>query len=390
MIAPLSLYISAVDNFKLMARSLRVDSIERGNRGLGKPLCIAGNRALIFKVVRGGEIYAMRVYVKPHPNLAKIYGENYYPNELLIWAAGKREFYADIVLSKWYEGVDMLTYVKRNYHNREAMQRLTQQFEELALWLLQQEWAHGDVKCENIIVSRDGLHLIDFDALYTKELYDDDCVELGTRAYQHPHRCRESFNATIDDYPIALITTVLNALLIEPSLGERLEVGDSLLIDPQGATLNQDSMLDHIEELFARRGDARNYRIANLLRSQSQYLHNLHTLLSFRGGEEVAWEELELRLSGGAWGYDLKDKHYIPALFDDADDFSEGLAAVKIGEIWYFIDGACRTRICCGEGKMPRPFRGGVSYMRRGCEMVAIYKDGRIEPAEEEICTNRR
>lgn len=40
--------------------------------------------------------------------------------------------------------------------------------------------------------------------------------ELGTAAYQHPGRTAEDFDASIDDYSIATISTTLHALALEP------------------------------------------------------------------------------------------------------------------------------------------------------------------------------
>jgi thiamine kinase-like enzyme len=47
---------------------------------------------------------------------------------------------------------------------RNTLHHLSAQFEQLASELLQAPWAHGDLKPENIVVSREGeLQLIDFD-----------------------------------------------------------------------------------------------------------------------------------------------------------------------------------------------------------------------------------
>ena len=42
---------------------------------------------------------------------------------------------------------------------------------------------------------------------------------------------------------------------------------------------------------------------------------------------------------GGKWGFiDAKGQYVINPQFDNAGDFSEGLAAVEIGDRWGFID----------------------------------------------------
>lgn len=58
-------------------------------------------------------------------------------------------------------------------------------------------------------------------------------VELGTAAYQHPGRTAEDFDASIDDYSIATISTTLHALALEPGLLARYNRGEGLLLSPR-------------------------------------------------------------------------------------------------------------------------------------------------------------
>lgn len=57
--------------------------------------------------------------------------------------------------------------------------------------------------------------------------------ELGTAAYQHPGRTAEDFDASIDDYSIATISTTLHALALEPGLLARYNRGEGLLLSPR-------------------------------------------------------------------------------------------------------------------------------------------------------------
>jgi serine/threonine protein kinase len=174
---------------------------------------------------------------------------------------------ADVVLCDWYEGETLQRKIEECYNKPSKMAALSQMFEEFALSLLNEEWAHGDVKPENIILSRDGFHLIDFDAMYREGFTAEECVEIGTRQYQHPLRDRNNFGRDIDDYPIALIATVLAAMALDPSIGRGIAKSDNLLISPQLAVKGEDKMLARIEALFAECGDVRHYRIAKLLNS---------------------------------------------------------------------------------------------------------------------------
>ena len=69
----------------------------------------------------------------------------------------------------------------------------------------------------------------------------------------------------------------------------------------------------------------------------------------------------------------------IPPLYDLAFEFSEGLALVRVGDVWHFIDGAGEVVITCGRGKGIKPFHNGVTRIEREDGEFAIYRDGRIE-----------
>ena len=87
--------------------------------------------------------------------------------------------------------------------------------------------------------------------------------ELGTAAFQHPARTIRDFNASLDDYPAALISTALHALALDPTLYVRYPDADGLLFSPQ--QIRTDEALREAIALFEREGLAVQYRIARLL-----------------------------------------------------------------------------------------------------------------------------
>ena len=374
-------YILAVKHLDVMSRRLcrrRIYPI-RDSRNNEDLVCHVGNSAIVFEVMCEGRKMAMRVYIRPHKNLKAIYGENYYPKELLVNAGGDMCGMADVVLCDWYEGVSLQTKIEQLYKNQQKSILLSQMFEEFALTLLNERWAHGDLKPENIIFSTDGLHLIDFDAVYREGFMADDCVEIGTRQYQHPLRDKTNFDKSIDDYPIALITTVLAAIAIDGSLGREVAESDYLLVQPHLAVAGEDKMLERIENLFAERGDIRHYRIARLLRSQHYALPHLKILLEAKPCIVADDAELSLESYNGYWGFADRGRFVIPPIYDLAFEFSEGFALVRIGDVWHFIDRRGEPVINCGRGVGIKPFKGGVSRISRDDGDFTIYSDGRIE-----------
>ena len=381
MIAPTLHYIFSVKHLDMMARTLGARRIyplfEEGNPD--KLRCSVGNSAIVFEVMCEGRKMAMRVYMRSHRNLHAIYGENYYPKELLVNSSDSEFGLADVVLCDWYEGVSLQSKIEECYNKPTKMAALSQMFEEFALKLLQERWAHGDMKPENIIFSSDGLHLIDFDAMYREGFSVEDCVEIGTQQFQHPLRDRSTFSRDIDDYPIALIATALAAMALDSTIGRNIPKMDYLLIRPELAVKDEDEVLRKIEELFAERGDVRHYRIAKLLHSPRPELPQLKSLLEQPPQSTATAEQLSLEYYNGYWGYAEDGRFVIQPLYDLAFEFSEGLALVRVGEEWHFIDEHGVVVISCGRGSGIKPFRNGVTRIVREEGEFAIYRDGRIE-----------
>lgn len=345
----------------------------------GVPRCRVGNSVITFEVMDGEVHSALRVYMRPHHNLKAIYGERYYPNELLVGSLDSSSHLADVVLCEWHEGETLQSKIEKICGEPHKMAALSRMFEEFAVDLLNEPWAHGDLKPENIILGKRGLHLIDFDAMYRPGFSLDDCVERGTRQYQHPQRTATVFDKSIDDYPIALIVTALAAMSFDKRIGRSLSDSDHLLITPHLAVAGEDEELDRIEKLFAEAGDVRHYRIARLLRSSCPALPQLKQLLEMNVREVEKLDELSVEYSGGYWGYAVRGEFVIPPYYDLVFDFSEGLGLVRIADVWHFIDKSGEVVITCGRGSGIKPFRNGVTRIRREDGDMVIYRDGRIE-----------
>ena len=190
----------------MMSRTLFVRDIHPLRDDVtGALKCRVGNSVIVFEVMCDGRHQSLRVYIRPHRNLRAIYGDNYYPQELLVSSTDTVSGLADVVLCEWHEGETLQNVIEQSCKSRAKMRSLSLLFEEFALSLLNESWAHGDFKPENIIVGNDGLHLIDFDAMYYRGFTSDDCVEIGTRQYQHPKRDTSIFDKSIDDFTIEAI-----------------------------------------------------------------------------------------------------------------------------------------------------------------------------------------
>lgn len=371
-------YIDTINDSRGLTRSLGTLDVCRDSDG--RPFFIAGNSSVVFKIRHEGRTKMLKCYTRRKPNLRRIYGPRCLHDELYVYRADGRGMWTDVVLDDWLEGCTLRRAVAGCAGDGRALGMLAREFDRFALWLLRQEWAHGDLKPDNIIVDAEGrMHLIDFDAVFLPEFAGERSDETGTAAFQHPARTAELFDKSIDDYPAALISSALHALSADPTLADRFDTDDMLLFDPRDIAAGRCRALGEVLDIFARKCMAVSYRMAELLRSAAPQLPGLRPLLEYAAAEEYAGGEVpELAGSGGRWGYAAEGRFVIPPLYDYGFDFAEGLAAVRLGSRFHFIDTSGRPVIDCGECTAAKPFRNGQAEIVCGGKRLLIDRRGRI------------
>lgn len=322
-----------------------------------------GNSAITFPVWHEGTKYALRCYFRPTEQLRRIYGEELLRRELFLYDAPPHGRWVDVVFTPWIEGEELGVVLRKAVaeHDKTTLQALSEQFDRLAIELLRAPWAHGDLKPENILVAPDGaLHLIDRDAMFLPEMQGERSPELGTAAYQHPRRTAEDFNASMDDFSVALLSTALHALSLDPTLHERYAERDGLLIDTQH--LETDEAFKEILHLFEAQGLAVRYRIARTLLRRGPSTLSAQPWFELLGKTFATAEDEVPELyfaREGLCGFRTEERVVIPPLFDDGRDFTEGLAAVQLGATWHFIDRRGTIVLSLPTGHSVKPFRSG-------------------------------
>lgn len=89
-------------------------------------------------------------------------------------------------------------------------------------------------------------------------------------------------------------------------------------------------------------------------------------------------EELTLFLEGVHWGFRSLDRKYvIPATFDHANNFCEGLASVALHGRWGYIDSSGKKIIECNYGSA-NDFHEGVACVRKNGKFGFIDKNNNI------------
>ena len=378
-------YLFTLDDPHGLLRTL--DGLEPERGADGRPLHAVGNSAAVFRVRCGGRRMALRCFLRPMRHLREIYGERLYERELFLYTAPDQGLWADVVLTDWIEGPTLREAIDRAVADGDAARlgELARRFDALAAELIADDTAHGDLKPENLVVEAEGqLHPIDLDAMFLPAFAGERSPELGTSAYQHPTRTVETFDERIDDYPAALISTALHALAADPGLGARYAGSDGLLFNP--ARIPREAAYREVVALFELRGMAVQYRIARLLESPVPQLPGLGVLLreAVRMAERPestpapAGPQPELFEQEGRWGFRLAGQVVIPPLYDNGFDFTEGLAAVRLGQTWHYIAPAGRTRLSCPGCQAVKPFRNGRAQIVRNGRRAAIDPSGRI------------
>lgn len=388
-------YLFTLSDLRGLARTLGEAEVCRD--AAGRPEYAVGNSAAVFRIRHAGRIRSLRCFLRPMRHLREIYGERLLERELFLYdsvglaASGE---WVDVVLDEWIEGETLREAVRRaaGAGDRMRLAGLSAAFDTLAAAMVSDRTAHGDLKPENLIVDPAGaLHPIDFDAAFLPAFAGEQSPELGTAAYQHPARTAADFDASLDDYPAALISTALHALRVDPALHDRYGPADGLLFTPR--RIPDEAPYREALALFERHGMAAEYRIARLLASPSLRLFGLGELLAAVRHEPPETAETdgadrgspapetrpapELFAANGLWGYRTAERVVVPPLYDNGFDFSEGLAAVCLGRTWHYIDPEGRIRLSCPGCEAAKPFRGGRARIVRDGRRLEIDRTGR-------------
>ena len=242
----ISEYVEAVrnaeDNFDKL-RDLRPVTDDNGN-----PVMTSGNFAVVFKMrdEKNDKLYAVKCFLKDQPNRAESYRMiadelefvsssfltkfQYLDNEMFVDSAHADGEKFPVLLMDWVEGTNLDQYIRQHLHDSYQLHLLAYQFSRLAMWLMLQLFAHGDLKPDNIMVREDGtLVLIDYDGMFVPAMKGQKAREMGSPDFRHPARTEDTFNEHIDDFSLASILLSLRVIAEEPALLEKYGAADRLL-----------------------------------------------------------------------------------------------------------------------------------------------------------------
>jgi len=208
----------------------------------GEPIMSSGNFAVVFKMQNEyGKLYAVRCFHRVQQGkeknykliceeLAKVSSPylspiRYYDKELFVDSG---EY--PVLLMDWVEGITLDKYVRKVIDENKALNQLVTNFKNLAIWLLNQPFAHGDLKPDNILVKNDGsLVLVDYDGMFVPTMKGQKAREIGSPDFRNPSRTEDDFNKDIDNFPIVSILLSLELIAEKSEYWERFGQEDRLL-----------------------------------------------------------------------------------------------------------------------------------------------------------------
>ena len=213
-----------------------------------EPVMTSGNFAVVFKMQnpKTGETFALKCFTQDQDGRAEAYRQiieemryvrsPYFLNlqyiEKGIWAGDYDwDECFPVVLMPWVEGEPLDQHIIRLARtNPERLHLVAYEFSVMASWLVNQPFAHGDIKPDNILVRADGsMVLVDYDGLFVPSMLGTPSREAGTPAFRHPNRPTMPFDERIDDFPLASINLSLYLIALQPELLQKYGAKDRLL-----------------------------------------------------------------------------------------------------------------------------------------------------------------
>ncbi len=331
----------------------------------GSVIMYAGNQSVVFKVSIDSKCYALKCLELPHKELTEeaksammfissqdrdyLVSSQHLEKELSIYTLDKSFEDLSVELRPWIDGTTLGSKMMDliDIGDSKGMDLVIDDFLKLASKLLEEDFAHGDLKPDNILITNSGkMLLIDFGSVYINQYHSSPNKEVGTVGYRHPLRDKYYYNRRIDDYPIAIILSTMLVSCRSAMLFDRYTTGEFSIFSPANIIDERSEVFTASLELF--KDDIIERCILSMLKSTTPALEMfawwINKLIEKRAISPIA-ECSKIMFDSESLKYGLcksDDTTTFPAIFDDAVAVFDGLFAVKIGSLWAIIDSSAK------------------------------------------------
>ena len=234
-------YNEAIQNLQSSASDpeLRRARVELNTVGLPRP--ITGAFASVYSVSTGSEHYAVRCFLTRRPDLEERYrqvvehsdfdklgstiGFDYVERGLKV----KGAWYPCLKM-EWIKGQTLDSFVGDHKNRGKRVEEIAISFRNVMDEWQKSGLAHGDLQHGNILVTDNGIKLVDYDSIFVPSLEGKMSLELGHPNYQHPERSEYHFGPALDNFSAWLIYLSLICMARDKSLVSDFHSGEDSLL----------------------------------------------------------------------------------------------------------------------------------------------------------------
>lgn len=224
---------------------------------MGIPVPVSGAFASVYKLISPQQVspqqaWAIKCFMREVPDQVQRYGliNNLIKRDNLDCLVGfefmqngirVHDAWYPILKMDWLEGASILDFIDAHCNDSAALAQIAYEFLDVTLKLKSCGIAHGDLQHGNMIITENGLRLVDYDGMFVPGMEGMLSNELGHRNYQHPGREAHHFGSYIDNFSDWVIYLSLHSLAIAPQFWHQTGGGDECLLFKQEDFIDPDS-----------------------------------------------------------------------------------------------------------------------------------------------------
>jgi hypothetical protein len=236
------------------AANFELDVLKAGTpetTALGLPKAASGAFASVYKLKTPSKDYAIKCFLTMvsdqqeryelisksilNDDLEYTVDFEFLPKGILV--QGK---WYPILRMDWVTGTPLNFWVEQHLSDSASLLKLADEFVEMSLSLKKNGIAHGDLQHGNILVTGQGIRLVDYDGMFVPGMDGMVSNEIGHRNYQHPLRHPTDFGVWLDNFSAWMIYLSLRMLARDSSIWKLGAAGDESLIFRQNDFLHPD------------------------------------------------------------------------------------------------------------------------------------------------------